>query len=1135
MKRLTGLLLINWHYIVHEYFRFEQVSFLTGKNGAGKSTILDALQLVLLGDTAGHFFNKAANDNSRRTLKGYLRGEVAEDDESGIVYLRDGTFTSYIVAEFYDTVKKRHFCMGAAFDSEADGTHQHRFFSMDEELPDFHFIREGVPLDIQGLHKWGAQHKKAKFEAYESNKRYQEVFRSKMGNLGEKFFRLFRKAVPFSPIMDVAGFISEFVCDVEHRLDIEDMRENIRHYRRMEQDLAYVERKITALESIRLAADHVQTADERLRLYRYLLDRAELAELTAKVEQLNSELLRLAEREQHLVEGLDADEQQMRDLRQRRDTLMEERARSDIFLRQQNLQHQKERLEQRFQTLRTYGDRQARVLNETKIRWKALANRLQQTLLWFEEALPQAQEQLHTAYSEAVRGVAGVPSVPDWHGKSMLSLVPETSAVDEETLGEAQTGLTRASDALREWSRLLQVAMQTWQADRAQLETTIADLKRGVKRYDDKVLVLQQELQTALAAETGHAVEVTIFAEALEMPSAHWQKALEGYLHTQRFYLLLAPEYFAAALRVYDRVKNERHLFDVGLVDVGKILEQRVEVQAGSLAEEVQTDNPYARAYADFLLGRVMKCARVEELREHRTAITVEGMLYHNFVAHQMDPKRWETLFIGKRALEQQLAQATAQRDERNQQLSVWEPRVAEAMRLAKTSPLTLEQVEDVREAQEVLRELPQLQQEYQLVLEEIGTLDLSFLLDLDAQIKRTEDEIAKVETHHRTLVKEQAGLEADGRLVREVRLPQAERGKTEAEAQLASLYAQDFVDNQGEPRFEQELSRLASSGAIVANFGRQRQAEQNRRDTTWSALITLRADYNRDFQAGYDIQRIDNAAYEEELKHLVESQLAEYREKILAAKERAQIQFQEDFVSKLRSNIETVESQIRDLNHALRGVKFGRDQYRFQVSPNPQYEPFYRMLTDDLLLEGFGLFSQAFQDRHGEVIEELFKNIVDVDDADGGQSDLESNLQRFTDYRTYLNFDLLVKDEEGRESRLSRVIAKKSGGETQTPFYISVLASFAQMYRVRQVGADNTLRLIVFDEAYSKMDHQRIRESIRLIRELGLQVIVSAPTEKLTDIAPFVDRTLIVTRIKSQTKVVPFDTKQDSSAKAWA
>lgn len=75
MKLLKKMLLIKWYYIEHQIINFDNVNFMTGKNGSGKSTIIDAMQIVMLGDTRGTFFNKAANDRGGRTLDGYLKGE----------------------------------------------------------------------------------------------------------------------------------------------------------------------------------------------------------------------------------------------------------------------------------------------------------------------------------------------------------------------------------------------------------------------------------------------------------------------------------------------------------------------------------------------------------------------------------------------------------------------------------------------------------------------------------------------------------------------------------------------------------------------------------------------------------------------------------------------------------------------------------------------------------------------------------------------------------------------------------------------------------------------------------------------------------------------------------------------------
>ena len=44
-------------------------------------------------------------------------------------------------------------------------------------------------------------------------------------------------------------------------------------------------------------------------------------------------------------------------------------------------------------------------------------------------------------------------------------------------------------------------------------------------------------------------------------------------------------------------------------------------------------------------------------------------------------------------------------------------------------------------------------------------------------------------------------------------------------------------------------------------------------------------------------------------------------------------------------------------------------------------------------------------------------------------------------------------------------------------------------------------------------MDSERIQESIGLLRQIGLQAIFSAPSEKIGDIAPYVSRSIVVYR----------------------
>ncbi|MBQ5563824.1 MAG: AAA family ATPase, partial [Clostridia bacterium] len=57
-KILTRLKLIQWHYFDNETINFSSSNLFSGENGSGKSTIIDAIQLVLTTDTR-HFNNAA--------------------------------------------------------------------------------------------------------------------------------------------------------------------------------------------------------------------------------------------------------------------------------------------------------------------------------------------------------------------------------------------------------------------------------------------------------------------------------------------------------------------------------------------------------------------------------------------------------------------------------------------------------------------------------------------------------------------------------------------------------------------------------------------------------------------------------------------------------------------------------------------------------------------------------------------------------------------------------------------------------------------------------------------------------------------------------------------------------------------
>ena len=124
-------------------------------------------------------------------------------------------------------------------------------------------------------------------------------------------------------------------------------------------------------------------------------------------------------------------------------------------------------------------------------------------------------------------------------------------------------------------------------------------------------------------------------------------------------------------------------------------------------------------------------------------------------------------------------------------------------------------------------------------------------------------------------------------------------------------------------------------------------------------------------------------------------------------------------------------------------------------------------------------------------------------------------NMDKYADYRTYLSFDMqqIVHGEKDMTIGLSKMIKKNSGGEGQNPLYVALLASFAQVYRINlspKMQRTPTIRLVVLDEAFSKMDAEKVASCISLIRGLGFQAIISATNDKIQNYLENVDKTFV-------------------------
>ena len=200
-KILTRMQLINWHYFENERIAMNGPTLISGENTAGKSTILDAIQLVLTTNTRK--FNVAANEKGNRTLKGYVRCKVGNVGEA---YLRKNVVPANIALEFYEEKGERYFVIGVhLLSADEESAVVTRWYVEECRLEDLSFIVEDRPALAEEFKMKGK-----KIRYIDQKNAARDRFRRRLGNLDDKFFDIIPKSLAFKPMDNVKDVINKF-------------------------------------------------------------------------------------------------------------------------------------------------------------------------------------------------------------------------------------------------------------------------------------------------------------------------------------------------------------------------------------------------------------------------------------------------------------------------------------------------------------------------------------------------------------------------------------------------------------------------------------------------------------------------------------------------------------------------------------------------------------------------------------------------------------------------------------------------------------------------------------------------------------------------------------------------------------
>ena len=196
---------------------------------------------------------------------------------------------------------------------------------------------------------------------------------------------------------------------------------------------------------------------------------------------------------------------------------------------------------------------------------------------------------------------------------------------------------------------------------------------------------------------------------------------------------------------------------------------------------------------------------------------------------------------------------------------------------------------------------------------------------------------------------------------------------------------------------------------------------------------------------------------------------------------------FEQIFMGEVMRRLYLDLMRITDLTgriqRQLAGRKFGSNRYAFSLSPIPEYEGFVRLVR-----KGYALDSGGDKDELRDYLEQHRDEILNAD------IDMVPDI---FDYRKWFRFELKVvtENEEGRVID-RKVKSMGSGGEQAVPNYLLILTVAEFLFHGGDGVEPPKTALLLFDEAFYGIDAARRDQLLAFADALGLQLFVSSPDQ---------------------------------------
>lgn len=1058
-----------------------------GANGSGKSSLLDAVQIVMLGanesrGSAGVAFNAQADESNHnsRNIRSYCLGQYGDSPEARV---RDSANT-YITLVWEDTATREIVSTGVSIYVSADREKsdvQGRYILPAELTLNDHL--EFVDGEYRSR-PW------ASFRQMLSQRAYGEevLFHDSERFVNAMLFRLrgargaprldsYRQAFRFGLRMK----FDKSVDDIVRQQVLETRPTNIKRFK----DVLHTFQEMAALvRSVQAKLDEAELIETDFAdAHRRNIHSVSLAALAqvAELEVANEAVTTAETAEGRAAAALETATARRNEVN-RQVGIAEQHARDSASARDKHASH-------------------------------ADAALLRESLAGIQNRLTEQRMGLHRnikAIGKAIDVQIPGKLVADNAEAATLAFRDIHTLLESDKLNSRDVVESTIRKALRAAKLLSNEVFEEMQSVGRAQAAAEADLA-GVRENQERIAKGKPPLEGPAAALkrvlANAGVDATPVCDLVRVDDSDWQPAIESYLGTSNMQALLVDE---ADERKAFRVSRQAGVYEAKVVMPSKF-SNRGSPRRGAVAELISGNSVAAVNYLRSKFGDTQRADTEDECFTHRFAMTKDGMLLADGEMVRKKPTDPALFKIGptSTATRTSIAERARQLEE---QVEALKDRYAKLkVLLNNLSPFVGGEQDKVLDILEAFDRLSRETNDEAALTQRLQALDTEEYRQLVQATAEADAAVTALRELQLETVQAVGAAETECRQKSEDTKKKQALALTQKEIADAARAAEGFDAGYASDQWERLLTRQSLSfREIVTDCTRRSNgAKDDSRQKASSAMQKLSAflvRHNEFMPAGtQDDWRNARAWLEARVIILTETGLRENKARMEDALSAAKSTFRNDVAVALHEHLEWLSDTINRMNEALRLAPMftNNERYQFRAHVRPAFAVLLKFIKDvaqygptEDLLGGAGELPKEF--------EELMR-----EKAVTGAAAMKSPLD---DYREFFDFDIEVLREEASTNTtkhigwLSKRVGSGSGGEHRAPLYVIAGAALSSAYRLER-GDDTGIRLLVIDEAFIKMDPRNIVATMRYFEELGLQVFMASTGDALGSLTAFLDR----------------------------